>query len=396
MHRVEQRQRGSEYEAEDDPDPHCLDHELAPNAAGGKAVDRGEEGERHRSKRAGKAVDGNGADHVVDPHFFEQFGGEIDHQAAAGADGDGAVQVDQIAARGNRDKTAQNAVHRPLGAQQALVDGCADDHQDSATGGAGHDRVRDDRGKGRGIGRRRRPAVEADPADPKKDRAEDGQRRVVRRENPPLAVRTELADAGADHDGGRERDPGSGAVHDGGSREVQEPEIRQPGRVVGNQQVAPCPVADDWIYNAANQRDEEIGGDPRPFGDRAGNDRGGGSREHELEDEKGVHPGIRLLEREERRTEGADGFAEHQRETDRVEHHRGDDEIDQIFHRDVDGRRRPRRAGLQHQEAGLHQKDQCCCDDCPDVVGGVLREEFCTHLGAPVDMQVCRTIQGGS
>ena len=123
--------------------------------------------------------------------------------------------------------------------------------------------------------------VEAEPAEPENQAADEGGRHVVAGDSLHLAVGTVLTDTGAKNIGARHSGPTTDGVYYGTASEVPEAGVCEPTG-------APYPVAGDRVHDHGHQGAER---DKREVLDAFGNgtrhDRRGGSGEHELEEELG-------------------------------------------------------------------------------------------------------------
>ena len=248
-----------------------------------------------------------------------------------------------------------------------------------AAAGAGSRRqngVGDDMGDvGRGL--QRRPAVEADPADEQQQRAGGRQDRAVALEAHRLPLCIEAADARADDEAGGQRDPCAGAVHDGGTCEVDEACIGEEGTAVLAKGVAPGPVHEDRVDQPGDEDGTgDIGGERHPLGHCTRNDGRRRAAEHYLEDEKGKAPGIHTTEHEERRVVAdpeAGSGTEGEHEADAGEDQNREGEVQEVLLGDVDRVLGPHHARFEQQEADLHQQHQSGGQQDPDEIQGAVQ-----------------------
>ena len=130
---------------------------------------------RQGSPDAGKQVDRNRANHVVQPELFQNFDTGDAYDAADGADDDRPVVIDDIGARGDRDKPRQRAVQ--TAEQVDPSENRARNQQgDDDTGRSGQVGVHEDVTHGNGVGRAAkgelRASVESEPAQPEDEDAQ--------------------------------------------------------------------------------------------------------------------------------------------------------------------------------------------------------------------------------
>ena len=136
----------------------------------------GEQADGPRAPDAAAAVDGDGADRVVDAEVLDQVDAEHDDDAGDDADDHRPGGVDPVARGGDRDEAAEEAVDRD--ADVPLLEAGIDaEHRRQPAG------RRRERGVGgdpadaeRVDGRQRAAGVEAVPAEPQDDAADGGDR----------------------------------------------------------------------------------------------------------------------------------------------------------------------------------------------------------------------------
>ncbi|MEM7566094.1 MAG: hypothetical protein AAF321_02570 [Pseudomonadota bacterium] len=146
-------------------------------------------------------------------------------------------------------------------------------------------------------------------------------------------------------------------MNDRGAGEIEKAERGQPAGLPADQRSAPGPVAEDGIDERRDDDGEDdIALEGHPLGHGARRDRGAGAHEGGLKDEE--EDGLGRHRAHAPSDEAADGSAEHHREADDVEDEDGDDQVGEIFLRDVDAVLGAHRAGLDEEEADLHHEDE--------------------------------------
>ena len=182
----------------------------------------GEQADGPRAPDAAHAVDGDGADRVVDAEVLDEVDAEHDEHAGDGADDHRAGRVDPVARRGDGDEAAEEAVDRD--ADVPLLEPWVDvEHRGQPAGRGGQGGVGGHPADAVGVERRQRAAgVEPVPAEPQDDAAEGGEVEVVARRH-AAAVALELAaEAGPEDDRAGEGDHAAHRVDDGRAGEVTE------------------------------------------------------------------------------------------------------------------------------------------------------------------------------
>ena len=133
-----------------------------------------------------------------------------------------------------------------------------------------------------------RATVEPKPAEPEDEDAKRHRRHVGGRRRLDAAVGAELALPRADDESTGKGRPAAGRMHDGGAGEILEAHLVEPA-------LAPRPGADHGIDEGGQQRDvDKERPELHPFGQCAGDDRGGRRHEHHLEEPIG-HGGVAAL-----------------------------------------------------------------------------------------------------
>lgn len=196
-------------------------------------------------------MDGKDVEGVVDARQELELGGKVAAGAAAEADDDGAPGGDEAGGGGDGDEARDGAGAEADGAPfplEAVVE--QDPGEAAARGGqvghvAGHD--------GAEVHGQRGAAVEAEPADPEEDGAEDDVGHAVRAVWE--ALRLGVARSLAEHDAVRERAGARGDVHRAAACEVVRGQLVQPAVCV------PRPVGDGVVYYRRPDEDEDDGGE---------------------------------------------------------------------------------------------------------------------------------------
>ena len=184
-----------------------------------------------------------------------------------------------------------------------------------------------------------------------------------------------LADARAERDGARERDPAADRVDHRGAGEVVEAELFKPALRRLAREAAPHPVSAHGIHDRADDhRVDEVALELDAFRHRARDDGRGRGGEHGLEEEERPVPrALAVGERWHAESAPAEPAgrlrgAEHERGAEDVECERARGEVHQVLHHDVRRVLGPREAGLHEGEAGLHREHENSGDERPDHV----------------------------
>ena len=213
--------------------------------------------------------------------------------------------VDEGARRSDGHETGEHAVggHRRVGLAPELPH---QEHRGDGAGRAGDKRVGDDDGEAEVARRQRRDAVEADPSEDQDDRTQDGHGDVVPGYGVRATVLVELAKPRSEDDGARQGREAADRVHHARAGEVQRT-VAQTGVAAQRRQppAAPDPTPVDGVGDGGHEHTEyDEGRELPPFGHGAGDDRGCGVHEHELEQEE-RHDGRRRTRRRPGRSPGA-------------------------------------------------------------------------------------------
>src|SRR5918998_1291511 len=377
----EDRERGEEDEPAAGDDAEGLDAELVKAAAVEEAglADRGqgrgrEEAAGERAPDAAHAVRGDGAERVVHPdpvdeherrvHDYarykaDDYGGPGCYEGAGGGDGD-ECRDGAVAAHADVDVLAVHVAHGHG----------AEDAGGSREGGGERD-VGD-----LGACRHRGAGVEAVPADPKDQDAENRQRHVVAGDVDRTALVVVLAEPGAEEQGTGERGHGAREVDDRRAGEVLHAELGEPA-------AAPDPVPDQRGEQAReNHGEDHVDGELRPLEHGAPHDGEGDGAEGYLEEELGrerdLRPGEPCVDlvylpggnREEPALRPEDGVAGAERDGEAYgpEQEGRDREVDQYLCDHATDVLHAGEPDLQHREPGLHKQHQHRRDDHPHRV----------------------------
>ena len=139
-------------------------------------------------------------------------------------------------------------------------------------------------------------------------------------------------------------------------------------------EASPGPTAEYWInqggeHSAVKQIGDEFGA----LGHGAGDNGGSGGSEYHLEHPEGENPGVTARsEITQEKTGGSKpagaGGTEHQAEADGPIKDGPHGEIHQVLHYDVDRILGASKAGLNHCKSSLHEKDQGCGHQGPNII----------------------------
>ncbi len=128
----------------------------------------------------------------------------------------------------------------------------------------------------------------------------------------------------------------------------------------------------DWIKEAGDhERHKQIRAEHEALRHDAGNDRGCGTAEHDLEPEEDGKEPVQRLEIEYEQVcpnPSAHAVAEHEGEAEEPEYHRREAEIRQVLDRDIDAVLASCQAAFETQEPCLHDEDQRAADRNPEYV----------------------------
>ena len=361
-----------EHECADRDDAEQLHAQELQAAAVKQAVCRRERGDAlfseepdaDRAEHAAAEMYGGRADGIIDPDPVEEHDREHDQNARERADEERSLD-------GNVGAAARDG-HK---AGEAAVDGHAEirlAHRDPRSHRRG-----EHRGDGRGIRRHQNihdvgrvlkahcgAGVEAEPAEPQDEQADDGQRHVVAGYRLGLAVLAVFPDARAEDPCAREGRPAAHGVHDGVAGKVHEAEVGEPA-------AAPYPVADNRVdHEGEDKREDDERNVLHALRHGAGNDRGRRAAEDELEEELAPERDRRrervIVERivgaaENKQVLRADEWvvpAEHDAPAEQQKAQRGNGKNNEVFGKNIDGILRSGKAGLHACEAEVHEKDQ--------------------------------------
>mmetsp|Transcript_15676 Transcript_15676/g.51018 ORF Transcript_15676/g.51018 Transcript_15676/m.51018 type:complete len:279 (-) Transcript_15676:92-928(-) len=236
----------------------------------------------------------------------------------------------------------------------------------------------------------RRPRVEAVPADPEEERAQDHQGHGVAVDG--LRVRAEAAEARPEDRRADARGRAADHVDDAAAREVDDADL-EPGRLAlgheGREEAvaAPDPVDDHGVDEAREDRAvARVRAHGAPLRDGAGDDRRRRRREGELE-EPVVEAAVALVAvgEEEVLVPADEPVAAgrvgpvRERVARRPEPRRADARVHEVLEQDVLRILRADGPGAQHGEARLHQEDEDAAVEEPVNVGagrdGVITDE---------------------
>mmetsp|Transcript_14982 Transcript_14982/g.44439 ORF Transcript_14982/g.44439 Transcript_14982/m.44439 type:complete len:417 (-) Transcript_14982:56-1306(-) len=344
----------------------------------GRRVD-GEDGGADDAPRAARAVDRRRLEGVIHLEPQHELPEAAVDQPADRTHDEGAPEGEGGAAGGDRDEAGEDAVaHGRHVIAAALAEGERRQQRSQAARRRGDGCVCDDASDdGRVVAAREgepRARVEAVPAEPEDESAEDLQHRRVPRHRQrdaetALGKLLEAAVARADDD--RPAQPGgsSGQVDDAGAGEVDHAALE--GVRVGGGEPAlggPDPVHDDWVDEDGDEhRVGEVGEQVRPLRHRAGDDGccGGGEGPLEPPEQIAVPRVVRIPVAG--REEGGGGEADLAAdeavaavECDGVPHHppqqAGDASVEEVLEQDGLSRAGGDRPGLEHAEAALHEE----------------------------------------
>ena len=232
----------------------------------------------------------------------------------------------------------------------------------------------------------RAPRIEAEPAEPEDETADEGQRHVVTRNRLDTAVGGVLSDPRPEDHRPGQRSPAPHRMHRRTSGEVPEP-------LLGQEPTPPDPVPGDRIdHHRHEEAEEDEGVVLDPLGDGAGDDRRGRSGENELEEklrpqrhasptDRAVGPGVFVSNH--RAVVGAADHegagvsnpsasigAEHQIPAEEPESDRRGGEDDEVLRENVDAILGPGEARLDTPEAEVHEEHEHPGDQDPDGVRG--------------------------
>ena len=174
-------------------------------------------------------------------------------------------------------------------------------------------------------GARRGRAVEPIPAEPQNEGTHSRQGDVVPQDRPGIALFIILADAGPQQDGPNEPRDAAYHVNDSGAGEIDETQFGQPALGI------PHPTGLNGVHHSGNDSGiDAIAGEFGAFRHGSGDDGGGGSAEHQLEEEvwpvETVEIGEHLIFRHSDKAKEV-VLAVHDAIAQGHEHHRADTEI---------------------------------------------------------------------
>ena len=315
------------------------------------------------SEQAGKdgaqcavdAVHADSADRIIDLELLiDKFDTEYNGKACADTDDNRTERSNHIAACGDGYQTCQRAVQRHGNVRLLVADpgdahngyGC---HSSRHVGGYKYTGCDLSAAARQSNGR---TAVEAEPAEPQDKAAESAERQGVTRDCTSLAVLGVLTDTGTE-DGCTDQS-GNAADHmyRRGACEIVEAKLCEPA-------AAPDPVTGNRVNDRRNNH--RVNAVCREFSalcHRTGNDGRGSCTEYGLEDQS--RPVVALTDNavseEIKAAEERACRAEHDAEAEDPEDRRAERKVHQVLHNDVAGILCSGEAGLNHCEAGLHEK----------------------------------------
>ena len=332
---------------------------------------------------------GDGADRVVDAELVHRDDRRDHEDARDQADHAGRPLVHVRAGRRDGDETGDRAVARETDVDRAAEQVAGDDRAEHA-GRRGEVRGHGDIGEARAHGPERRARIEAEPAEPQDQHAEDGQRHGVARDRVGLPLRIELADARSQQERARERRARAAEVHHGRAGEVLHAEV-------GEEAAAPDPVADERVdQGREHDREDDVDAELRAVEHRAPHDREADGTEDDFEQKlrgqrhrrEGERVEQRVVQEETVRAENLVAAAERQPEADCPERDGSDREVDEDLRDDRSHVLAARETDLEHRESRLHEKHHAGRDDDPDRVDrdlhvGQLLQLLCRHTSPP-------------
>ena len=402
LHRPERGERRAEGERSHREEAERLDSELVeaagvdePARARGEVLGEGGNGEDpgcERAPDAREAVDGDRPDGIVDPDPLDEEDADDRDRRRDQPDHDRGPRGDE--ARGGRDgdERGDDAVQHHRDVRLLEHDPSGEDAPERARRSGEIRRqgdvaeVADPVARDHAEGRAR---VEAEPAEPEDERAEDGERHVVARDRVCPAIGAELADPGPEEERARERGERALVVDDRRAGEVLHAKAVEPTAGV------PDPVRDDGVDDGEDGAEGEVDPELRALCHGAPDDRERDAGENDFEEVAGARRN-RAEEAERRRGDPQEGVgtrkearraddrvpvAEGKAEADRPVDERADPEDEDVLAGDVGGVLHPGEAGLEEGESRLHEHHEDRRDDDPDSVRSD-QQVGCLHLAS--------------
>ena len=344
----------------------------------------GEDAGRDHAHHAADAVAGEDVEGVIQARLGFPVDGDVADHAGDQADDHALADPDEARGRGDGDQADHRADAGAEG-RRLLAHHPVPEHP--AEHGRGRGGVRGGEGHGgRAVGPQGRAGVEAEPPEPEHARAEQHERDVGR----GVGVVIDVALAAPEEEGPGEGGEAGRHVDDRAAREVLHAPLVQEALGV------PGPVGQRRVDHQAEQdHEQQVGREPHPLRERAGDERGGDDRELELEEREhhqrhgGRELRVRGLGHPVEHEEGpgvADVAAERVAESDAEAadqpDERADAERNDALEHGGDDVLVAHHAAVEERQAGGHQEHQRGGREHPGRVAGVGRVPLGDLAGA--------------